>query len=624
MKEYFHQAINIFVHSAIFLYNEIDFDLTSLLDNIMDNDNLKKMVWDKINNSLGLRININDLAKILYDNLCILEYYIIYIKDKMANINGDKKTLIDEITKLLIPKAKETRDNGEVFTPMNIVDQMLDILDEEYKNEKIFENSELTWFDPSNGMGNFLVGIYYRLLVGLKDKIPDIEERKKHIVEKMLFGCEINEYNIEISNRIFDSKKYKVNFKCLDFFKLKPKKEWNKKSFSFIIGNPPFQKNAEKDYKNSIPFYNEFIEKSLELSDRVYMINPSKWLFGVGKGLDEFRNTMLTSKCVKRIDNFNSKDIFHKSVKIEGDVNFMMIDNNYKGKCKFNNVFINLSTYDIIPVDLECLPLVEKILNFQVKNKKLYLPSIVRSQVLFHIGSQDERLMDSNDENKTNESLICYVSQKKSKNRLQYINDIKISEKKKNKFWKVMTPRANGKKKNFGNLIIGTDNEVYNESFISFEVKDKKSAESLQSYLTCKLPNLLLGLRKPTQGIAKKTCVWVPLIPLDKEWDNKKIYEYFELTETEIEIIENYCKKYKVKVNLFEPIEDNDNEIIIEDEIKVIKDKKSEILTFKNAEKMKLSELKVICASNGLNIKKCKVKSDFVNLIMSQTKVLNI
>jgi len=40
-----------------------------------------------------------------------------------------------------------------------------------------------------------------------------------------------------------------------------------------------------------------------------------------------------------------------------------------------------------------------------------------------------------------------------------------------------------------------------------------------------------------SQDISENTLKWIPLVPLDREWNNEKIYEYFKLEEKEINLI---------------------------------------------------------------------------------------
>ena len=70
-------------------------------------------------------------------------------------------------------------------------------------------------------------------------------------------------------------------------------------------------------------------------------------------------------------------------------------------------------------------------------------------------------------------------------------------------------------------------------------MKSKNEAKSLLSYLKCKLPNLLLSIRKPSQDISEATCKWIPLPPLNKTWTDDDVYKYFKLSKDEIELIKN-------------------------------------------------------------------------------------
>ena len=71
--------------------------------------------------------------------------------------------------------------NDEVFTPPEVVNQMLDLLPQE-----LFQDPNTTFLDPACKTGVFLREIAKRLLVGLEDKIPDLQERIDHIFHKQL------------------------------------------------------------------------------------------------------------------------------------------------------------------------------------------------------------------------------------------------------------------------------------------------------------------------------------------------------------------------------------------------------------------------------------------------------
>lgn len=96
------------------------------------------------------------------------------------------KELLELINDCLKPKNVEKKENGEVFTPMTLVNEMLDQLPKD-----LWKNKNLKWLDPAAGMGNFSIAVYLRLKEGLENEIKDLKERKKHILENMIYMCEL-------------------------------------------------------------------------------------------------------------------------------------------------------------------------------------------------------------------------------------------------------------------------------------------------------------------------------------------------------------------------------------------------------------------------------------------------
>lgn len=78
--------------------------------------------------------------------------------------------------------------NDEVFTPPQVVNRMLDMLPPE-----LWSNPQATFLDPVCKTGVFLCEVAKRLMVGLADRIPDVQERVNHIMTCQLFGLAITE-----------------------------------------------------------------------------------------------------------------------------------------------------------------------------------------------------------------------------------------------------------------------------------------------------------------------------------------------------------------------------------------------------------------------------------------------
>ena len=262
--------------------------LFALMNHDQDNNNIKDCI-EYINNSEDLKEIINDYTFMLWDknNLFNLIYHLVnkfLIDNKDINnilyqfrmvynsLINEPNELLDYLKKSLKPKELEKKKFGEVFTPMEVIDEMMDNLDKNYKKEhkkSIFSISTLKWYDPSAGMGSFPVNVYYRLMNGLKKEFPDEKLRKKHILENMLYMSEINKKNCYILEKLFNKKKFNLNIYCGDSLKINISKAFNLEKFDIIMGNPPFQdKNKSGDNKK----YLEFTKLSLE------QLGPSKYL----------------------------------------------------------------------------------------------------------------------------------------------------------------------------------------------------------------------------------------------------------------------------------------------------------------------------------------------------------
>ena len=136
--------------------------------------------------------------------------------------------------------------------------------------------------------------LYYKLLTFLEPIIPDIEERKTHIIKNMIFMAEIKPENIKILKFLFgnDANIFEGNFLNYN----NPTTSINNSDntplhFDVIIGNPPFNYNGLKkvptNYKTSKKcdgntIWISFIIKSISLlkqdTGMLCVFIPSIWL----------------------------------------------------------------------------------------------------------------------------------------------------------------------------------------------------------------------------------------------------------------------------------------------------------------------------------------------------------
>jgi hypothetical protein len=247
----------------------------------------------------------------------------------LHSLIDNPQELLELIDNCLKPKQKEKQENGEVFTPMCLVFEMLDNLDKHYIKEhgqSIFTELTFKWFDPASGMGNFPVAVYLKLMEGLKPQIPNDDERKKHIIENMLYMSELNKKNVFICHQIFNvNSQYKLNLYEGDTLEFNVVSEWEValNSFDVILGNPPYNKGGIRSHtgkqlgdKNET-IWTKFIEKSFEWlkpDGFLVFINPLSWL----KKSHSLHNEMLEKHIVwlKLWDDSQSKGEINADIPI--------------------------------------------------------------------------------------------------------------------------------------------------------------------------------------------------------------------------------------------------------------------------------------------------------------------
>lgn len=204
---------------------------------------------------------------------------------------------------------KEKLKYGEVFTPFELVNKMLDKLPKD-----VWSNPNLKWLDPANGIGNFLITVINRLMDGLKDFEIDNEKRYKHIVENMIYACELQEKNMIVWLHTIDPEgKYNTNFYIGSFLG----KEFNIgiDKFDIVVGNPPYNNDQKAEGKRGggSTLWNKFVIKVLNffLKENGYLVfvHPTIWRKPQSeKSSSREVSKLMMSRQIHYLEMHNSKD----------------------------------------------------------------------------------------------------------------------------------------------------------------------------------------------------------------------------------------------------------------------------------------------------------------------------
>ena len=233
------------------------------------------------------------------------------IRKVVLNNKTSEYKHISSLVKMLRDYVKvsdvEVKTMGEVMTPIELVEEMLDTLPYE-----VWTNPNLKWLDPCNGVGTFVSVIIKRLMKGLETFEPDAELRYKHIMENMIYTAELQSKNVFLYMYAFDPEdRYALNVFNGSYLSEefnRHMKFWGVEKFDVIVMNPPYQELKEGNTKSQA-LWDKFVIKTIsQLIEGGYLVavHPDGWR-DLGKGFDKVK-TILKSKQILYLELHNDID----------------------------------------------------------------------------------------------------------------------------------------------------------------------------------------------------------------------------------------------------------------------------------------------------------------------------
>lgn len=500
--------------------------------------------------------------------------------------------------------------NDEVFTPPDFANQMLDTLADtwaaDHGGASIWADKSVRFLDPFTKSGVFLREITSRLIKGLADEIPDLTERVNHILTWQVFGIAITHLTSLLARRTVYCSKHANGSHSIargittedgNIWFQRINHSWEKgkctfcgasqeafdrgegfethayafihsddirarltkifggdMQFDVVIGNPPYQIEADASGQNIVPIYNRFVQQAKALEPRyIAMVIPARWMAG-GKGLDEFRSVMLRDASIRTIVDYPDAAEAFPGVDIKGGVCYFLWNRDHKGQCSVTTkrgsqtigpVRRRLDEFDVFVRDGRAIEILHRVLR--------------RSETSFSelVSTRDPfgPALSSN--------FRDYHATKRSGDFRLYLNQaekrgvawVKPSVVTKNHHlvhvWKVLIPKA-GPGNSGGHVIpdmvlskplIAEPESVCTLSYLVIgPLKSQEECHSVASYLRTRFVRFLVSLRKPSQDAARGVYTWVPNQSWDREWTDELLYRKYGIKDDEIVFIESMIR----------------------------------------------------------------------------------
>ena len=319
--------------------------------------------------------------------------------------------------------------------------------------------------------------------------------------------------------------------------------------FDVIIGNPPYQLSDGGHGRSASPVYHKFIEQAKKLNPRfLTMIIPARWYAG-GKGLDEFRESMLNDSRIRKLVDFeNSADVF-PGVDIAGGICYFLWDRDNRGLCEITNQYEgraisserSLNEFDIFIRHTQAVPIIRKI--HAAELPKHFLNEIVSASKPFGLRGNHKP---------STKGILCHYSQRQGILKVKE-DDINDKYKIKNKY-KLLIPKAPiagqtdfSKPVGFyydGNVKIAKPGEICTETYIvAFASDSKEEVESFKSYLFTKIFRFLLLQTVVSQDVTREKFIFVPdLNEYNRTFTDSILRQRWNITDKEWAFIDSKIK----------------------------------------------------------------------------------
>ena len=358
----------------------------------------------------------------------------------------------------------------------------------------------------------------------------------------------------------------------LEFQAMKGKARPMDKKFYAVIGNPPYQSDKD-DNDRKPPIYDVFMDAAYQVSDRVELVTPGRFLFNAGQTPKAWNEKMLNDEHLKVLSYEPDASTVFPNTDIKGGIAITLRD--------ATSDFGKIETFTIYP---ELNGILKKV--NRATSGQLHLDSIFASQrcykfsdLFYQENAKNEnvseqlgpgnrikivsKVMETLPEiftvkpNGPETDVYKFFGWKNGKRMHRYIAKRFISENEYIDGFKLLIPEANNSGK-YGEtlaepMVVGPNTGSSDTFLNAGPFKTEGEACNLASYYKTKFFRALLGVKKATHHSPSQVWRTIPLQDFtsasDIDWSkpiseiDRQLYAKYGLTDEEIDFIESHVKE---------------------------------------------------------------------------------
>jgi site-specific DNA-methyltransferase (adenine-specific) len=302
--------------------------------------------------------------------------------------------------------------------------------------------------------------------------------------------------------------------------------------FDVIVGNPPYQIEDDGHGRSASPLYHEFVQQAIALDPSfVLMVVPSRWMGG-GKGLDDFRKSMLGDRRMNVLVDFQDSRSVFPSVDIAGGICYFLWQRDHDGPCRVvsdgpegrTEELRDLSEFDVVIRGQRALQIVRKVR----ARASSYMSAMVSARKPFGLdttarprASGELTLRWQNGEGPFPRSAVTAGAESIDR-------------------WKVVAsyagfdhagaPDKDGRRRVLSVVTVLPPGTICNETYLVIGAFDTRAeAESLRSYMLTRFFRFLLSQRMFSQHLTRTVYSFVPQQTWDRAWTDEALYAAYGL-----------------------------------------------------------------------------------------------